>query len=81
MIPESPENYTTARPRPRDTEALPPAPHGDASIPPHDDAAEMAVIGSVVLSPDCFAAVAELLPVAIAFTGMLPRAIYSAMLG
>lgn len=71
--------HTTARPRTH-SDTLPPAPHDDTPVPPHDDASEMSVIGSVLLSPDCFCAVAEILPAPAAFYGLYGRAIYGAML-
>ena len=79
MLPDPSDACTTARSRPRDT--APPAPRDDTPVLPHDDAAEMCVIGSVVLAPDCFDTAAEIIPAPAAFSGHMPRAIYTAMQG
>ncbi|MGC9261570.1 MAG: AAA family ATPase [Phycisphaerae bacterium] len=49
-IPNQAENYTTARPRPRDTKPLPAAPVIDVPIP-ECDPAEAAYIGVIALDP------------------------------
>ncbi|MGC8559737.1 MAG: DnaB-like helicase N-terminal domain-containing protein [Phycisphaerae bacterium] len=68
---------------------LPSNPRGIANLPhardgalplPHDEAGERNVIASILIDPDCFNDVAEILPTPGAFFGLLPQAIYGAML-
>ncbi len=74
-----PDRTTTSRSRPRDT--APPDQRADTPVLPHDDSSEQCVIGSLLLEPGYFDAVAEILPAPAAFTGLIPRAIYGAMQG
>ena len=53
----------------------------DVALPlPHDEAGERNVIASILIDPECFSDVAEILPTPGAFFGLLPQAVYGAML-
>ncbi len=53
----------------------------DAALPlPHDEAGERNVIASILIGPECFSDVVEILPTPGAFFGLLPQAVYGAML-
>lgn len=53
---------------------------GLATLPSHDDAAEAAVLGALVVSPECLALVAEILPDPEAIYSPARREVYRAAL-